>query len=67
MADLLDDAQIAEQQTLRAALTRRRPEGPSARGYCLECGDEDVGGLRWCSAECARDWERRTNQHSIRR
>lgn len=62
MSDLLDDAQQQEELTRAVALQQRRPEGPAPRGYCLECGDEDVGGMRWCSAECSRDWERREVQ-----
>ena len=62
MTDVYDAAQDLEQFDRDVALSNRRPEGPAARGYCLECGDESVGSSRWCSKECARDWERRQNQ-----
>lgn len=62
MSDLLDNAQAIEEHERKVALATRKPEGPIPRGYCLECGDEDVGGSRWCSAECARYWERRQVQ-----
>lgn len=58
----VDDAQAQEEHNRDIALKMRKPEGPSAKGYCLECGDEDIGGRRWCSAQCARDWERRQDQ-----
>lgn len=59
MSNILDDAQAQEEHNRKVALQNRKPEGPASRGYCLECGEEDVGGRRWCSAKCARDWERR--------
>ncbi|RAK01627.1 hypothetical protein [Aliidiomarina maris] len=62
MSDEFDDALALQEHSLKVDLTNRKPEGPGPRGYCLECGDEDVGGRRWCSAKCARDWERREVQ-----
>ncbi|MCC5855142.1 MAG: hypothetical protein JJU10_05575 [Idiomarina sp.] len=60
--DVVDVAQQEESHALSVALSKRKPTGPLPRGYCLECGDEDVGNSRWCSAKCAADWERREKQ-----
>ena len=39
------------------ALKVRAPEGPSATGMCLCCGEPLADGLRWCDAECRDVWQ----------
>lgn len=58
MADEVDRAAQEEEMLLAEAIKARRPAGPVPTGRCLWC-DEIVGDtMRWCSVECARDWER---------
>ncbi len=58
MADEVDRAAQEEEMLLAKAIKARRPAGPTPTGRCLWC-DEIVGDtMRWCSVECARDWER---------
>lgn len=66
MADYVDQAQSEEELLIRRAIANKKPEGPVARGYCLECGDESVGSARWCSVKCARDWDRRAMREQRR-
>ena len=57
MADEVDRAAQEEEMLLAEAIKARRPAGPVPTGRCLWC-DEIVGDtMRWCSVECARDWE----------
>ena len=42
------------------ALSKRRPEGPTPTGACLNCGELlDKMGSRWCDSDCRDDWEKR--------
>ena len=62
MTDLADLAREREELIRAAALAERKPEGPMATGYCLECGHPFPAhrdGRRWCNAECRDDWEKR--------
>ena len=57
MADEVDRAAQEEEMLLAEAIKARRPAGPVPTGRCLWC-DEIVGDtMRWCNAECAREWE----------
>lgn len=41
------------------ALTKnppRKPEGPAATGFCLNCDHPLPEGLRWCDGLCRDDW-----------
>ena len=58
VADEVDKASAREFGSREAAMQRRRPEGPPAVGACHYCGEALRSGLRWCDADCARDWER---------
>lgn len=58
---MADDADIAEQETsrlLELRLAVRKPEGPKATGFCLNCDDGPLEqGHRWCDATCRDEWE----------
>ena len=59
MADIIDDANEAAEMHLRAAQSRRLPEGPRSTGFCHNCEEMlDHPGARWCDTECRDDWER---------
>ena len=45
MADIFDRATEREEMDRERALKMRKPEGPKATGYCLECG-EPIGGRK---------------------
>ena len=55
----LDD-QASDREQLDRDLAQRKPAGPAATGYCLNCG-EPVDG-RWCNPECREDWSKREGQ-----
>lgn len=55
--DISDTATCHEELRREIALRERKPEGPAATGYCLFCGEPLPDGLRWCDADCARDYE----------
>ena len=60
MADIFDRATEREEMDRERALKMRKPEGPKATGYCLECGEPVGEGRRWCiGVECRNRWERR--------
>ena len=56
--DVIDQGCERAERDLGLALQVRKPEGPSATGICLFCGEPVGGGVRWCDAECRDDWER---------
>ena len=58
MADIFDRATELEEQAREIALRARKPEGPKATGYCLECGEPVEEGRRWCGARCRDLWEK---------
>ena len=59
----MDEADITgekEEFVLLGNLSKsRKPEGPAAVGYCLNCGPDTKlpNGMRWCNADCRNDWE----------
>lgn len=57
MADFADLGADREEKDRALALKVRAPEGPSATGMCLCCGEPLGDGLRWCDAECRDDWQ----------
>ena len=60
MADIFDRATELEEQAREIALRARKPEGPKATGYCLECGEAVEEGRRWCpGVDCRDAWQRR--------
>ena len=59
MADIFDRATEREEMDREAALKLRKPEGPKATGYCLECGEAVEDERRWCGPECRDSWQRR--------
>ncbi len=59
MADIFDRATEREEMDRERALKMRKPEGPKATGYCLECGEPIGGARRWCGSECRDSWQRR--------
>lgn len=58
MSDFCDDANDMAEFFLKDALSRRKPEGPVATGFCLNCGDVLLE-VRWCSRECRDTWQRK--------
>lgn len=61
---MTDDDRATQQEELarEACLKLRRPEGPAATGYCLNCGEQLEHNHRWCDADCRRDWEARVGR-----
>jgi hypothetical protein len=56
--DIIDQGNEAAEIFRRSALSQRKPEGPAATGYCLNCDAHLAPKLRWCSSECRDDWEK---------
>lgn len=59
MGDIVDKGNETSEFFNKIALKKRRPEGPSYRGTCFNCGDPIPFPLRWCDVDCRDDWERR--------
>lgn len=57
-ADDADRSSAIEEFFLRQAQRFRKPEGPVATGWCLNCEKETPEGRRWCDTDCRDDWER---------
>lgn len=57
MADFADLGADREERDRALALKVRAPEGPTATGACLCCGEPLADGLRWCDAECRDAWQ----------
>jgi hypothetical protein len=58
MPDAVDLAQ-AQQEILDAfQIEARKPAGPEATGFCLNCGEPLPDDRRWCSPECRDDWQK---------
>lgn len=58
----MDEADLTAERLEREMerlLALRRASGPAPTGECLWCGEPLAPRLRWCSAECRDDWERR--------
>ena len=56
--DQADRAAAMEELRRRAALEVRKPEAPSATGYCFNCEARLRQGQRWCDVNCRNDWEK---------
>lgn len=56
--DIIDQGNEAAEIFRRSALSQKRPEGPAATGYCLNCEAHLAPGQRWCDAGCRDDWEK---------
>ena len=57
MADFADLGAAREEMDRDLALRARAPEGPTATGACLCCGEPLPDGQRWCDALCRDDWQ----------
>jgi hypothetical protein len=57
MADILDKADEASEAFFRAALTAKKPTGPSPNGACHACGTHLAEGKRFCDEACRDDFE----------
>ena len=57
-ADVSDIASLTEERARQAAISMRKPHGPPATGYWLNCGEPQEEGRRWCDAECRDLWEK---------
>ena len=57
-SDLIDQANETAEIFRRSALSQRKPEGPAATGYCLNCDARLAPKLRWCGPACRDDWEK---------
>lgn len=59
MSDQIDLANDHAEMFNDIATKQRKPEGPVATGWCLNC-DEKLGqGRRFCDADCRDDYEKR--------
>ena len=56
--DIIDQANDAADIFRKSALSQRKPEGPAATGFCLNCDARMAQGQRWCDAACREDWEK---------
>lgn len=52
-----DDATMREEHFREMALKKRKPNGPTAVGYCLACNAKLPNNVRWCDADCREMWE----------
>ena len=59
MPDLFDHLAEVEAIYRKAQLSQRKPTGPSATGFCLNCEEPLEDGHRWCDADCRDDFEKR--------
>lgn len=56
--DIIDQGNEAAEIFRREALSQRKPEGPAAIGYCLNCEAHLAPKQRWCDAHCRDDYEK---------
>jgi hypothetical protein len=56
--DIIDQGNEAAETFRRSALSQRKPEGPAATGFCLNCDARMAQGQRWCDVNCRTDWEK---------
>lgn len=56
MADIIDQGNDTAELFLRAALSRRKDEGPRSNGRCHNCGEKLEGSERFCDTDCRDDW-----------
>lgn len=59
MADEADRASGDVELFNAVAAAYRKPEGPKATGFCLNCEEAVEEGRRFCNFDCMTDWERR--------
>lgn len=58
MADILDKADEASDAFFRAAISRKRAEGPKPNSFCHACDAALTNGTdRFCDAGCRDDYE----------
>ncbi|GHT86961.1 hypothetical protein AGMMS49960_06820 [Betaproteobacteria bacterium] len=57
MSDDIDRANEQAERIASVELAWRAPAGPTATGFCLNCGEPVAPGLRWCDVECRDDWQ----------
>lgn len=58
MADILDQADVAQDAFMREARARVPPPATyHGIGMCLNCSAALTGDARWCDADCRADWE----------
>lgn len=62
MADEIDRANDYTQVLTDAAVAFRKPEGPKATGFCLNCEEAVEEGRRFCNFDCMTDWEKRNGK-----
>lgn len=60
----MDDADITSERAEKdfeiCLAHSKRPEGPPATGFCLNCDKELTPyGARWCDSDCRADWMKR--------
>lgn len=55
--DDADAADLAQQQALALAMSRRHATLPAV-GSCYFCAEPIEGGRRFCDSDCLHDWER---------
>ena len=63
--DISDQATEREEQERARALSQRRPSGPPPCGQCHYCGEGVGSDLRFCDADCARDFEYEAERRRI--
>lgn len=56
--DIIDQGNETAEIFRRSALSQKKPEGPEATGYCLNCEARLGPNRRWCDAPCRDDWQK---------
>lgn len=59
MSDIIDTANDYAEVLTEAARQYRKPEGPKATGFCLNCEEVVAEGRRFCDFDCMTQWEKR--------
>lgn len=58
--DVIDQGNTTAELFLDLALKKRKPAGPEATGFCLNCDEPLEFPHRWCEGgECRADWAAR--------
>ena len=52
-SDQATDREIKDREML---MKLKKPEGPKATGFCLNCEEPLAPNIRWCDLFCQRDW-----------
>ncbi|EPL4527049.1 hypothetical protein QCK34_004467 [Enterobacter asburiae] len=60
--DIVDEAQLSEQQRIASLMSARVMEGLAVTGLCHNCSEHVSMGC-FCDADCRDDYEKRQQRH----